>query len=124
MGEFVVCSAATLFLLWAIFSYLFVNFFSHVFMSGSFLSSFCLPEEDYQNSKKNHELTYPCKWWIQGRTPPKSLYIRLTQFCRLDVAVFGTLHMLRSALQRRWFHIVPLGLLYITVVQLTFYLSK
>jgi hypothetical protein len=30
-------------------------------------------------------------WWIKGRTPPKPLYIRLTQFCRLVVAAFGIL---------------------------------
>jgi len=59
MGEFAVCSAALdLFLFCAIFSYLFVYFFSHIFMSGSFLSSFCPLEEEQQNSKKKQTLTY------------------------------------------------------------------
>jgi hypothetical protein len=57
MGEFVVRSAA-LFLFCAIFLYLFVYFFSHFCVSGSFLSFFCPPEEEQQNSMKKQKLTY------------------------------------------------------------------
>ena len=57
VGEFVCLAAAALFIFCTIFSYLFVYFFSYFFMSGSFLSSFRPPEEEYQNSKKKQKLT-------------------------------------------------------------------
>jgi hypothetical protein len=95
MGEFVVCSAAAaaaaaVFLfcaIFSIFSYLFVYFLSHFFMSGSFLSSFFPPEKSSRTPRK----TEVNVWWVQGRTSPKFLYILLTPFCGLFVAAFGML---------------------------------